>query len=61
MFRMRSNKRTGFTLVEAVVGIALATALLVTSYKVFTYIGKQRSRGSVDLQELQGARYAINF
>ncbi|OGK12522.1 MAG: hypothetical protein A2W80_19150 [Candidatus Riflebacteria bacterium GWC2_50_8] len=61
MLRSRAGRRPGFTLVEAVVGIALATALLVTSYKVFTYISKQRSRGAVDLQELQGARYAINF
>ncbi|MBU1106329.1 MAG: hypothetical protein KKB51_06650 [Candidatus Riflebacteria bacterium] len=61
MARVRNPGRFGFTLVEAVVGIALATALMVFSYRVFTYIGMQRSRGAVDLQELQGARYAINY
>lgn len=61
---MRVNlkqKRQGFTLVEAMIGIMLVSALLTMSYKVFSYINLQRSRGSVDLQELQGARYAINY
>ena len=61
MARARRPGRFGFTLVEAVIGIALATALMVVSYRVFTYIGIQRSRGAVDLQELQGARHAINY
>ncbi len=51
----------GFTLVEAMIGMMLVSALLTMSYKVFTYINMQRSRGSVDLQELQGARHAINY
>ncbi|HNX77301.1 MAG TPA: prepilin-type N-terminal cleavage/methylation domain-containing protein [Candidatus Rifleibacterium sp.] len=55
------QKRRGFTLVEAMIGMMLASALITMSYKVFTYINMQRSRGSVDLQELQGARHAINY
>lgn len=51
----------GFTLVEAIIGVALAAALLMGIYSIFSYISKQRSRGEVDLQELQGARYAINY
>ncbi len=60
MLRRKADRR-GFTFVEAVIGILLATALMFTSYSVFSYVSKQRSRGSVDLQELQGARYAINY
>jgi len=52
---------SGFTLVEAMIGMMLVSALLTMSYKVFSYITMQRSRGSVDLQELQGARTAINY
>jgi len=57
----RHADKKGFTLVEAVIGVALATMLMFTAYQVFSYVSKQRSRGDVDLQELQGARYAINF
>ncbi|PKL47810.1 MAG: hypothetical protein CVV42_11755 [Candidatus Riflebacteria bacterium HGW-Riflebacteria-2] len=56
-----ADKQRGFTLVEAVIGVALATLLMFSAYQVFSYVSKQRSRGDVDLQELQGARYAINF
>ncbi len=56
-----TRKSRGFTLVEAMIGMMLVSALLTMSYKVFTYINMQRSRGSVDLQELQGARHAINY
>lgn len=54
-------RRCGFTLVEAMIGMMLVSALMTMSYKVFSYITLQRSRGSVDLQELQGARHAINY
>ncbi|HMM61455.1 MAG TPA: prepilin-type N-terminal cleavage/methylation domain-containing protein, partial [Candidatus Rifleibacterium sp.] len=59
----QAHKRrcSGFTLVEAMIGMMLVSALLTMSYKVFSYITMQRSRGSVDLQELQGARHAINY
>lgn len=43
------------------VGLVLLAGLFLIAYKVFSFIGNQRSRGSVDLQELQGARYAINY
>jgi prepilin-type N-terminal cleavage/methylation domain-containing protein len=55
------QQRQGFTLVEAMIGMMLVSALMTMSYKVFSYITLQRSRGSVDLQELQGARHAINY
>lgn len=61
MFDKIRKNASGFTLVEAVVGVVLAMALMMTTYQVFSYVNKQRSRGSVDLQELQGARYAINY
>ncbi|HAE37762.1 MAG TPA: hypothetical protein DCG57_03885 [Candidatus Riflebacteria bacterium] len=61
MLSLHADKQRGFTLVEAVIGVALATLLMFTAYQVFSYVSKQRSRGGVDLQELQGARYAINF
>jgi type II secretory pathway component PulJ len=54
-------QQRGFTLVEAVIGVVLATMLIISAYQVFTYISRQRSRGDVDLQELQGARHAINY
>ncbi len=57
----RKLSHHGFTLVEAMIGMMLVSALLTMSYKVFSYINLQRSRGSVDLQELQGARHAINY
>lgn len=55
------NGRQAFTLVEAMIGVMLISGLLTMSFKVFSYINTQRSRGSVDLQELQGARHAINY
>ncbi len=58
---IQNEPRHGFTLVEAMIGMMLVSALLTMSYKVFSYITMQRSRGSVDLQELQGARHAINY
>lgn len=61
MAKRSNTRRTGFTLVEAVIGTMLVSALLTMSYKVFSYVSMQRSRGSVDLQELQGARHAINY
>ncbi|NCB38880.1 MAG: hypothetical protein EOM80_08930 [Erysipelotrichia bacterium] len=57
----KSRINHGFTLVEAVIGMMLISGLLIMFYKAFTYIGAQRARGSVDLQEMQGARYAINY
>ncbi len=57
----QKRRCSGFTLVEAMIGMMLVSALMTMSYKVFSYITMQRSRGSVDLQELQGARTAINY
>jgi len=51
---------SGFTLVETVIGALLISCLLAMSFNVFSYINSQRTRGSVDLQELQGARLTIN-
>lgn len=59
-----TRKKTGsagFTLIETVIGVLLVSLLLGITYKVFSYISLQRTRGSVDLQELQGARFAINY
>ncbi len=61
MNAMHKAGHSGFTLIEAVVGVVLAAALMMGTYSVFSYVSKQRSRGVVDLQELQGARYAINY
>ncbi|KAF1083263.1 MAG: hypothetical protein GQF41_0041 [Candidatus Rifleibacterium amylolyticum] len=57
----RGHSQRGFTLVEAVIGVVLAAMLMISAYQVFSYISRQRSRGDVDLQELQGARHAINY
>ncbi len=51
----------GFTLVEAVIGFLIITLLSASAYKVFSFVLAQRNRGSVDLEELQGARTAINY
>ncbi len=56
-----AHAQKGFTLVEAVIGVVLAAMLMISAYQVFSYISRQRSRGDVDLQELQGARHAINY
>ncbi len=53
--------RNGFTLIEALIGFLIVSLLGGAAYKVFSYIVIQRNRGSVDLEELQGARTAINF
>ncbi|NLI74914.1 MAG: hypothetical protein GX442_00570 [Candidatus Riflebacteria bacterium] len=53
--------RGGFTLVEAVIGLLLVAVLFALVFRIFSHINRQRALGSVDLQELQGARYAINF
>lgn len=57
----RKSGTTGFTLVETMIGLVLLAGLFLIAYKVFSFISNQRSRGSVDLQELQGARHAINY
>ncbi|HOY68947.1 MAG TPA: hypothetical protein PLP29_18875 [Candidatus Ozemobacteraceae bacterium] len=54
------RRARGVTLVELAIGVVLVAALLGVTYKVFSYITNARKRGSVDLQELQGARFAIN-
>ncbi|HEY9071171.1 MAG TPA: hypothetical protein VIV61_13015 [Candidatus Ozemobacteraceae bacterium] len=54
------TQKRGVTLVELAIGVILVAALLGITYKVFSYITNARKRGSVDLQELQGARFAIN-
>lgn len=58
---MKMNRKTGFTLVEAIIGFLIVSLLGGAAYKVFSYIVIQRNRGSVDLEELQGARAAINY
>ncbi|RCK81552.1 MAG: hypothetical protein OZSIB_0686 [Candidatus Ozemobacter sibiricus] len=58
--RPGARPHRGFTLVEAVIGMMLAATLLAICYRIFTHINRQRALGSVDLQELQGARFAIN-
>jgi Tfp pilus assembly protein FimT len=58
---VKSRKHHGVTFVEAMIGLMIASLLMLTSYKVFSYIISQRNKGTVDLQELQGARSAINF
>lgn len=57
----KTKDLAGFTLVETLIGVLLVSLLLTVTFKVFSFINTQRSRGSVDLQELQGARYAINY
>ncbi len=51
----------GFTLVEAVIGLLLVSVLFALVFRIFSHINRQRALGSVDLQELQGARFAINY
>lgn len=60
---MFSHRRlvAGFTLIEMLIGLVLVSFLFAISFRVFTYISSQMSRGSVDLQELQGARLALNY
>ncbi|MFZ2961018.1 MAG: hypothetical protein WA705_29410 [Candidatus Ozemobacteraceae bacterium] len=55
------NRLAGFTLVETMISLILISGLFGITFKVFSYINSQRAQGSVDLQELQGARYAINY
>lgn len=55
------RSKSGFTLVEIIIVALLALSLIIMSFKVFSFIQHQRTRGSVDLQELQGARLAINY
>lgn len=57
----RRAGKGGFTLVEAVIGLLLVAVLFALVFRIFSHINRQRALGSVDLQELQGARYAINY
>jgi type II secretory pathway component PulJ len=56
-----SNSRCGFTFIEVAMGTLLISLLLTMSYKILSSITNQRNRGSVDIQELQGARRVINY
>lgn len=53
-------KNRGFTLAETIIGMLVISLLMLVTYRVFSYIISQRNRGTVDIQELQGARNAIN-
>lgn len=57
---MSSKNKKGFTLIEIVIAIGLATALIALVMQMFSLLRGDVARGTVDLQNLQDARLVIN-
>ena len=58
MFKLR---KTGFTLVETVIAVGMATAIIILVLKLTSVIRGDVAKGTVDLQNLQDARLIINL
>ena len=59
MYRLR-KKIKGFTLVESIIAIGMASALIILVMKLTSAIRGDVVKGTVDLQNLQDARLVIN-
>ena len=59
MYRLR-KKIKGFTLVESIIAIGMASALIILVMKLSSAIRGDVAKGTVDLQNLQDARLVIN-
>ena len=59
MYKLR-KKIKGFTLVESIIAIGMASALIILVMKLSSAIRGDVAKGTVDLQNLQDARLVIN-